>query len=185
MACYPGTVIKKGELSGEQFLEGMFMAGKGLVMQQLTEITGLGSPAIFNWVNRGFIAHPIERRYNKKTVARIFIINMLREMISLDDIKKLLTYVNGNPDDGNDDIIPESKLYAYLCNVIFAENFRLETIDELIDTTIQNYSEQIAGAKTRVKTALSIICKVYRAEDILKDCKTQLDKIENKNIFGR
>ena len=110
---------------------------------------------------------------------------MLREMISLDDIKKLLTYVNGNPDDGNDDIIPESKLYAYLCNVIFAENFRLETIDELIDTTIQNYSEQIAGTKTRVKTALSIICKVYRAEDILKDCKTQLDKIENKNIFGR
>ena len=185
MEFYPGTTIAKTEASGEQLLDGMFVAQKGLVMQQLTEITGLGSPAIFNWVNRGFLAHPVERRYNKETTARIFIINALRGQLSLDEIKKILTFVNGNPDDRNDDIIPESKLYSCFCKIIFADGFGFKTIDELIDKTISDYSEQIAGAKDRVKIALSVFCKVYLADKILKDCKKTLDGTPCLNIFGK
>ena len=184
MSVYPGTVVEKGNLSGEQFLQGIFMATSGLVMSQLNEITGIGTPALQNWVSRGFIARPIDRRYSKDTTARIFIINALRQNMELADIKKLLIYVNGRADDRKDDIIPESTLYSYFCKIVFDEKFAYNCVNELIDKVLEDYSEKISGSKSRLKTALEIICVNYLAGKLAKRSNQLLNDITGQNIFG-
>ena len=184
MSVYPGTVVKKGDLSGEQFLQGIFMATNGLVMSQLNEITGIGTPAIQNWVSRGFIARPIDRRYSKDTTARIFIINALRQNMELADIKKLLIYVNGRADDRKDDIIPESTLYSYMCEIVFNKKFAYNTVNELIEDTLTVYEERVKGAKQRLKTALEIICLNYLSSKLQKRSSVLLEQINPSNIFG-
>ena len=90
MKLYPGTTVTRSELSGKQFLNAIFLGTNGLVMQQLKELAGVTTPAIQNWVSRGFIPRPVNKRYSKDVTARIFIINVLRNTMSLEDIKKLL-----------------------------------------------------------------------------------------------
>ena len=185
MAVYPGTTVTvKGNVSGKQFLSGLFMGNGGIVMQQLNALTGIKTPTLQNWVSRGFIPHPQNKRYTKDATARIFIVNAMRDTMSLEEIKKLLIYVNGNPDNREDDIIPESALYGYFCEVIFDENFSFKRVNELIAKVIANYEEKLREAKHRVKTALEIICVNYLANDLLSRSKTLLNSIEEKNIFG-
>lgn len=181
---YPGTTVQKSDLSGKQFLEGIFLATQGLVMSQLNEITGIQTPAIQNWVNRGFIAHPENRRYNKDMTARIFIINILRETLTLDEICKLLVYVNGRAGDTNDDIIPESQLYAYFCDIVFDRDFSFEQIPKLIEKQLEKYTEKMNGAKQRLQTVLEIMCTAYRASNLLCVTREKLANITNDNIFG-
>lgn len=183
---YPGTnvAIKKG-VSGKQFLNGLFMGSSGIVMSQLNEITGLKTPTVQNWVLRGFIPHPVNKRYSKDATARIFIINVLRSIMNLDDIKKLLIFVNGNPEDQADDIIPESALYGYFCEVIANENFSFKRVNELIDGVIASYEEKLKDAKSRVKKALEVICINYLACDLQARSKEIMASIEDKNIFGK
>ncbi len=184
MNFYPGTKVEKTDLSGAQFLQGVFIAGNGLVMRQLTEITGLTTPAIQNWVARGFISRPEQKRYSKDSVARILIVNELRETMTLEDIKKLLIFVNGRVGDNRDDIIAESELYAYFCEVVFDKKFAYNTVNELIDQVIANYSEKMGGAKLRIKTALEVICINYLANKLTKRSNNLLQDISQQNIFG-
>ena len=93
--CYPGSVIEKNALSSGEFLRGMFNGSKGLVMSQIKDFTGLNQSAIQNWINRSWLSHPTAKKYNIDQVARILIINMLRRTMSLDNIAKLLFYLNG------------------------------------------------------------------------------------------
>ena len=109
MLLYPGTTVpKKNGVSGKQFLNGLFMGSGGIFMQQINELTGLKTPTVQNWVSRGFLPRPVNKRYSKNATARIFIVNALRNTMTLDDVKKLLVFVNGNPNDHKDDIIEES-----------------------------------------------------------------------------
>lgn len=184
MNLYPGTLVEKTNLSGEQFLQGIFMATNGLVMRQINEITGVATPAIQNWVSRGFISRPEQKRYSKDTTARIFIINELRATMSLENIKKLLVYVNGRVNDSSDNIISESLLYAYFCKIIFDKRFAFNCVNELIDEVIADYNEKISGAKLRLKTALEVICINYLAGKLTKRSNDLLHGISQQNIFG-
>ena len=70
MQLYPGTTVqKKNGVSGKQFLSGLFMGSGGIVMQQLNELTGLKTPTVQNWVSRGFMPHPINKRYSKDAIS--------------------------------------------------------------------------------------------------------------------
>jgi DNA-binding transcriptional MerR regulator len=181
---YPGTTVqRKAKISGKQFLSGIFMGSSGIVMQQLTELTGLKTPTVQNWVSRGFIPHPVNKRYTKDSTARIFIINALRETMNLEDIKKLLIFVNGSTEDHDDDIIPESALYGYFCEIITDERFSFKRVNELIDGVLQTYEEKIKNAKHRLKTALEVICVNYLASDLLNRSANIMGQIKEKNIF--
>lgn len=181
---YPGTTIEYTGLSGREFLNGTFIATSGLVMQQVCEISGLLTPTIQNWVTRGFIAHPISRKYDKNALARILLINSLRGALPLDAIKHILTFVNGSPENRADDIIPESELYSFVCDIAFDDRFASNTTDELIDRAIKDYNENIPGAKERLRTALHIIMNVFLAEKTLGEAKAAIDKLPHSNILG-
>ena len=128
----PGTTLPLPE--GQQddlfsVLDPIFAVSPGgLLLSQVTELTGLGAATIQNWVKRGWVSNPVNKRYGELHVARILLINLLRPAMKLENIAALLRYVNGSVDDRADDIIPETQLYSLLCSVLT----RLEPQDSII-----------------------------------------------------
>lgn len=181
---YPGTTAEKGDLSGKQFLDGVFLATNGLVMSQLNELTGLKTPTLQNWVARGFLSRPQNKKYDKDQTARILIINAVRNVTSLDDIKKTLFYLNGRAGDKTDDIIPESELYAYFCDAVFDDRFSYKTVETLIREKTSDYSEKFSGAKTRLEKVLAALCYFYLSDKLLIRANEILNSFTTKNILG-
>ena len=62
----PGTTLI-GERANADRIDGliqsMFLAG-GLTLSQVSSITGLETHTIQNWVKRGFLPSPVNKRYN-------------------------------------------------------------------------------------------------------------------------
>lgn len=184
MNCYPGTAIEAKTASGKDFLEGIFVAGN-IVMSQISELTGLGTPTLRNWVNRGFLSHPVGKKYNVNQLARILIINSLRNSMKLEDIKRLLVFVNGDPENERDNIIDESLFYYYACDVVLSDDFSLNTIDNRVISVLSRYDERFNGSKERLSVALGIVCKTYIADALLKETELTLKCVTADNIFGQ
>ncbi|HAN22019.1 MAG: hypothetical protein A2Y15_01200 [Clostridiales bacterium GWF2_36_10] len=168
----PGTILKKkamGDVNGMVFLDKIFFITDGIMLSQIREIAGIDSSTLQNWIKRGWVSNPTNKRYTKDQLARILIINMLRKNTQLERIDYLLRYINGNPDSREDDIIPESLLYEYITCIIdkIAESSGAETGIEVvsmkkhIDSCIQDYHEPFSGASKRLKKALEIIVLSY------------------------
>ena len=158
---YPGTVVERTDKSAGEFLFAVFTATKGLTLGQIREITGLDTPAIQNWVNRGWVAHPIEKRYTIEHLARILIINMLRECMKFEAIAKVLKYVNGDVDDQSDDIITEAQFYLYLCQAIDLYSGDNREIKSVITKVAKDYPAPSSDAKNRLETALEVFLSYY------------------------
>lgn len=176
MKRYPGTVIQMTDKSGKEYLKSLFTDEKGLSMSQLNAITGVGTPTIQNWYQRGFVSRPVNKRYDIDQVARIFIINMLRFTTSLDDIKALLKYINGDTANKNDDIIGESVLYANVCNVVSSPEFNRFTVEALCEKEISSFNMD-ADSLERLQNTLVFICYRVLADEILDRGNNLLNKI--------
>ena len=84
----PGTTIEADparEGAAEGILSSLFMAG-GLVLSQVSQLTGLEPHMIQNWVKRGFVSPPRNKKYTRRQFCRIVIINMLRDSLPLERI---------------------------------------------------------------------------------------------------
>lgn len=167
----PGTVIEKekiGNITGCEFLDKIFFITDGIMLSQIREICAIDGSTLQNWTKRGWVPSPKNKKYNKNQLARILIINMMRETMQLDKIAQVLSYVNGKVEDTGDDIIPESELYGYLCVIIdhLVEDELppdAENMQDLIARTLCSYVERIAGATKRLQKACSVIILSYYA----------------------
>lgn len=164
----PGTLFpleKMGGVTGKEFLDKVFYITDGIMLAQVREITGIDGTTLQNWLKRGWVASPAKKAYSKEHLARILIINMLRDTMQLSRIIYLLTYVNGN--DPEDEIIQESLLYDYICRVLAAisdpDSAGVHGIDEAIGTVLSDYSERVGGAKRRISSVIRIIVISYYA----------------------
>jgi hypothetical protein len=171
----PGTVIpmeKSANPGGEGFLTGIFSATSRLMLSQVREITGLDTPALQNWIKRGWVSPPENKRYNIDQVARILIINMLRDVLQLEKIAFLLSYINGSVYDRSDDIIPESVLYDTICRILNASGEiyigNQNELEERIVFCTRDYTEKIPGATGRLHQALKIIILALACAQIKK-----------------
>ena len=169
----PGTIIPVENGTGPAgcgFLFGIFSVTSGLMLSQIREITGLDAPALQNWIKRGWVSSPVGKRYNVDQVARIVIINMLRDTLKLEQIAFLMSYINGSVEDRSDDIIPESVLYEYICCIIErCETCGLgstESLRKLIVGCTGDYKEVIPGSTERLRAALEVIILAYESAQI-------------------
>ena len=108
----PGTLmdkVKMGNVTGLEFLDKIFYITDGIMLAQIREICGIDGSTLQNWTKRGWVANAHNKRYGKDQLARILIINMMRESMQLERIAALLTYVNGRAGDKRKGIGPESK----------------------------------------------------------------------------
>ena len=166
----PGTVLKKaekGNLTGMAFLDNIYFVSSGVMLTQIREISGIDGSTLQNWVKRGWVNNTVNKKYSKDQLARILIINMLRSCMLLERVDRLLHYINGDIEDTLDDIIPESRLYDYICTIydryMDEECESEEELDRIISETTVGYTEPVAGAGQRLMASLKIILVAYLA----------------------
>lgn len=163
----PGTAMPFAGLEGGMFsvFRPMIRAADGLTLAQVSAITGLEYSTIQNWVKRGFVAHPIQKKYYERHLARILIISMMRNSMKIDEIGELMSLVNGDVSDTSDDIISEERLYDYLCEIVR----RLDSLpgedhlQELIEEVTADYVPPTACARRQLTLALLTMVNAYHA----------------------
>ncbi len=176
----PGTTLaarrEDATLIEEQF-KSMFLAG-GMVLSQVSSITGLEPYTVQNWVKRGFLAPPKQKRYTMRQLCRILNINMLKAALPLEEICGLLAYINGDLDDESDDLIDDAALYFLF--VRLAANYSTmhngAGRDAYLAEIMKDYQEPVPGAKERVEKVLKIMLTAWAAallrhtaEDMVKE----------------
>ncbi len=152
----------------------MFLAG-GMVLSQVSRITGLEAYTIQNWVKRGFLAPPKAKRYDMEQVCRIVTINMLKGALPLEKICSMMQYINGDLTDESDDIIDDAVLYFMF--VKLAARARHiggdESWDVAIEKAMSSYHEPYPGARDRVEKVLRTMLTAW----ICSRFKEQVDQM--------
>lgn len=178
----PGTTMPYSSLSGGAFelFEPMLAATGGLSLSQVCTITGLEGSTIQNWVKRGLVAKPIDKKYFERQLARILLINSLRDCMQLDRIKALLKYLNGLVDDESDDIIREAVLYDYLCVIIgdidIAKGISYTTVQKRVLEIIKDYKGPFDDSKHKLCKGLTLMVMAYASGQL----KAQADMLYNE-----
>lgn len=177
----PGTTLTAPRANADrtdEMFSSMFLAG-GMVLSQIASITGLEPYAIQNWVKRGFLSPPVNKRYTMEQLCRILIINMLKGALPMEKICSMLTYINGDLADESDDIIDDTVLYFMF--VKLAARARHiggdKAWDEaLLDATV-SYQEPVPGARDRVIRVLRIMLNAWIASRFLSQVQEMVDQL--------
>lgn len=174
----PGTVLqgsREDAANIEQRFGAMFLGG-GMVLSQVTAVTGLESHTVQNWVKRGFLSPPVKKRYDLEQFCRILTINALKNVFSMEKICSLLSYVNGQLTDSSDDLIDDQILYFMFVRLAARsrELYTAEDREALLDRELSDYQEPVPGARSKVKTALQIMLTAYLAARIGQEAEKML-----------
>ena len=176
----PGTTIRGSRSEVEasiRQIEGMFLGG-GMIRSQMASVSGVEAHDIQNWVKRGFLSSPVNKRYSCNQFCRIVTINMLRTVMPMDKICSMLAYVNGRLDDESDDLIDDTVLYFMFLRLAARARHigGKDNWDIAIADILSNYDEPIPGAKARIDKVLRIMLTAWigvqtirRAEQMLSE----------------
>ena len=177
----PGTVLETGMEEAahvEGLFQPMFLAG-GMVLSQVSSITGLEPYIIQNWVKRGFLTPPQNKRYTLRQLCRILNINMLKGVLPMDRICGMLGYINGQLDDESDDTIDDSQLYFMFVRLAVQakELDRSQSWLPAIDDVLRDYQEPIPGARDRIAKVLRIMLIAYIAARMKNEAEGLLTEL--------
>lgn len=178
----PGTVMhrtKMGNVTGLEFLHKIYYISDGIKLSQVREITGVDGTTLQNWVKRGWLLNPVNKTYGIDQLARILIINMMRDTVQLSKISFLLKYINGSVESRDDDIVQESVLYDYICKVleIWCSGGMGKDLYLTVKEVTVDYTERFTGARRRLERALTIIVRAYQATLIKRHTDSLIDEI--------
>lgn len=178
----PGTVlqIQRQDAEGiDGVFRAMFLAG-GIVLSQVSGITGLEPYTVQNWVKRGFLSAPVRKRYTLRQLCRIININMLKGVLPMERICGMLGYINGQLDDESDDVIDDSQLYFMFVRLAARakELDNEKERDQLLEQELDGYKEPIPGAKQRVMEVLRVMLTAYVAARMQQEAEKMLDQLQ-------
>jgi hypothetical protein len=117
----PGTNIQMDLQGGQDFrqtLNAAFAITGGIYLSQLADIVSVPGVTLQNWVKRGYLANPVGKRYTRRQTCRVILIAMLRHVMQLEEIAALLGAINHDLADEQDDLIDDSELYLYFCDIV-------------------------------------------------------------------
>lgn len=121
--CLPGTNIQMDLQGGQDYrraFDAAFAMTGGIYLSQLAEMVGVPGATLQNWVKRGYVSSPVNKRYTRRQTCRMILIALLRHTLSLEEVAELLSWINNNLADEQDDLIDDSELYLFFCDVIMA-----------------------------------------------------------------
>ncbi len=180
----PGTVLTGQREDVEHSIrqiEGMFLGG-GMIRSQLASVSGVEAHDIQNWVKRGFLPNPVNKRYSCSQFCRIVTINMLRMAMPMEQICSMLRYVNGKLDDESDDLIDDTVLYFMFLRLAARARHigGRDNWEAAIADILKDYQEPIPGAKQRIDQVLRIMLTAWigvqtirKAGQMLADLKEE------------
>jgi hypothetical protein len=139
------------------------------------------------------VTHPKGKRYEEKHIARILLINALKECIKLEHISFLMTYINGPDGDTGEVIIKESELFNFLCDALermeHTDDLSRGGVESVVESAIRSYSGSKPGSRLRIRKALSLmiyacVCTDVkrRTEEMMKQILQELEQPEEAEI---
>ena len=157
----PGTTLPFNNAATEDcfsLISPLLTVTKGLTLAQVRELTGLETSTIQNWIKRGWVKNPTEKRYGEEQVMRIILINMMRGSMQMEQIAFLMSYINGSVEDRSDDILPDRELFNILCSIIYTcqQNAVADTeyLDRVIDNRLEHAKISDGVSQKKLRTAL-------------------------------
>ncbi len=174
----PGTALET-DWSGPDplaILDAIFAAG-GLVLSQVSRLTGLEPHTVQNWVKRGFCSSPVAKQYSSRQFCRLIIINLLKDSLSIPQITGLLSYINNSLADESDDAIDDDRLYRYFVTILMKLDHAAtseERLREIISKVTGDYQEPFPGAAKRLQRVLQIMITAYFATRLKNKAETLL-----------
>lgn len=177
----PGTRLTAAREEADQVqkqFEAMFFGG-GITLSQVANITGLETHSVQNWVKRGFLSKPEHKKYTMRQFCRIVNINMLKSVLSLEEICSLLTYVNGELSDEGDDLVDDAQLYFMFVRLAAqARDYQNPRFwDEAIASVLKDYAQPIPGAKEKVEKVLRIMLTAWVSAQFHFQAKKMLEEL--------
>lgn len=165
-------------------IEVLLAATGGLSLSQVCVVTGLEPSTIQNWVKRGWVAHPVGKRYEEIHIARILIINALKDCLKLEHIAKLMVYLNGRAKDGSQAIIRESVLYNYLCEIMKRSGQKGDSsrggIESVVDDVISDYDSPNTSDRIKLRKALTLMMFACVCTDVKRRTEAMMKQIINE-----
>lgn len=177
----PGTTLEGMRSNADRtdgLFQSMFLAG-GLTLSQVSSVTGLEAYTIQNWVKRGYLAPPRNKRYDMEQVCRIILINMLKGALTLDQIVNLISYINGSLTDESDDTIDDAVLYFKFVSLAARARHIGGTKEwgEAVIEVMADYTEPIPGAKERIIKVLHIMLTAWIASRLRLEAEQMLNNL--------
>lgn len=163
----PGTTLE-GKRSDADRTEGlfqsMFLAG-GLSLSQVSRITGLENHTIQNWVKRGFLPPPRNKRYDMEQVCRIINMNILKGNMPLEQVTRLMTYLNGDLADESDDLVDDTRLFFMFVSLAARARYigGNQNWDDALQQVTADYTEPVSGAREKLIRVLKVMLTVWIA----------------------
>ena len=181
----PGTVLDRDQAdgaSGLSFLQKIFFVSDGIMLSGVREITGIDGTTLQNWTKRGWVDNPRGRKYGIDQLARILLINMLRDSMRMDRIASLFAYLNGRVRDSGERVISDSELYDLVCRAAgrlsTAEQEGPDTLRRVCADVAAGFEERSAGSTRRLRKVLEIVLTAYAAGTL----KRRADKLAEETI---
>ncbi len=156
----PGTMIETRGSEYKNIFNSIFLTG-GITLSQLSNITGLEAHTIQNWVKRKYLSAPINKKYSQNQLCRVIIINMLKEVFSIDEVCSLMDYINIYKANERQNFICESNTYFYFTDALFHLNDDIENLDKSIEWALKGYVETQKGEQKRLADVLEIMISAY------------------------
>ncbi|MBR6808585.1 MAG: DUF1836 domain-containing protein [Clostridia bacterium] len=182
----PGTEMPYTDIKGGMFslFRPMIEAADGLTLGQVCAITSLEFSTVQNWVKRGYVDHPVRKKYYERHMARILIISAMRDSMQIERIAELLSVVNGSVFDESDDIIPEGKLYDYLCEIVRLLDHRNLAEDEtyrIICDVTSDYVGPTEDSSCRLIKALTVMVYAYISGQLRREAEMYFAELKEGN----
>ena len=163
----PGTTLEGLRADADRtdgLFHSLFLAG-GLTLSQVAQITGLENHTIQNWVKRGFLPPPRNKRYDMEQTCRIININILKGNMPLEQIVKLMGYLNGNLADEQDDLVDDTMLFFMFVSLAARARYigGSENWDDALQQVTAKYHEPVPGARQKLVKVLNIMLTTWIA----------------------
>ena len=178
---YPGMTVEVTQLSqgdSRALFDGVFATG-GITLSQVCLMTGLEPYVIQNWVKRGFVTPPQKRVYSREQLARIVIINMLKEELQIERICKLIRLLGGKTADPRDDLISDPELYHRYVDLL-AGGVNLSdpsAVEEAARQATADFTESFPGAREQLVRILRVMIYAHAAAELRNNAEEVLSSL--------
>lgn len=180
----PGTVLEYDEnsqVSPYNIIKPLFSFTNGITLAQVRELTGLETSTIQNWVKRGWVASPVNKRYKEQQVIRIILINSIRRAMQIEKVITLMTYINGDVEDTSDDIVSDGVLFDEFCKAVIncdkVGALEKGTISSVIGEQLRELSSVDETGKNKLQKTLHIMVTAYLASQLQDMAEEEYKKL--------
>ncbi len=182
----PGTALRGDRTDVEasiRQIQGMFLGG-GMIRSQLALVSGVEAHDIQNWVKRGFLPSPQNKRYSCEQFCRIVTINMLRSAMPMEKICSLLSYINGRLDDASDDLISDTDLYFMFLRLAARARHigGTQNWEEALEAVFADFRERVPGTKARIDQVLRIMLTAWIGVQTIRRADAMLAELKEETL---